>query len=47
MLVYGHDDELAEWLGAQLGISFAPPYVAIGVMRGVVVAKVTCTFGGS
>jgi ribosomal protein S18 acetylase RimI-like enzyme len=36
MLVYGHDDELAEWLGNRLGISFAPPYVAIGVVRGVV-----------
>ena len=34
MLVYGHDEEVAEWLGAQLGIAFASPFVTIGVVRG-------------
>lgn len=34
MLVYGHDQELAEWLGWRLGIKFAQPYICIGVVRG-------------
>lgn len=34
MLVYHHDEALAEWIGWQLDCKFAPPYKCIGVMRG-------------
>ena len=34
MLVYDHAEELAEWLGSRLGITFIQPYVTIGVVRG-------------
>jgi hypothetical protein len=33
MLVYGHDEQLAAWIGEQLGARFTPPYSCIGILR--------------
>lgn len=31
-IVTGHDDAVADWAGAVLGVQFQKPYVALGVM---------------
>ncbi|HEX4571513.1 MAG TPA: GNAT family protein [Dongiaceae bacterium] len=34
MLVYQADEQLAAWIGGQIGVAFSPPYVCIGIVRG-------------